>query len=225
MSGDLTTLANVKTLIQITDSSQDALISLLITSVSAQIESYCGRSFGWADYDEILTSNDRQILQCENWPINSITFVKQRGNTLVQGQDYQVYPRYLNSGQVYRGAGWTGASWVRGLTADPYTGEYIYEVSYMAGYLLPGQTPPVLPLVSPSLPADIQLCAMQMVAKVYALSNSGNLGENLNSIKEGGLAYSWDNPAKIPSDLFQVIAGMPVQFAQLLNPYKRWALA
>ena len=224
MSGDLTTLANVKTLIQITDSSQDALISLLITSVSAQIESYCGRSFGWADYDETLASNNRQILQCDNWPINNITFVKQHGNTLVQGQDYQVYPRYLNSGQVYRGSGWTGASWVRGLTADPYTGEYIYEVSYMAGYVLPGQTPPVMPLVAPALPADLQLCAMQMVAKVYALSNSGNLGENLNSIAEGGLSYSWDNPAKIPSDLFQVIAGMPVQFAQILNGYRRWVV-
>ena len=176
------------------------------------------------NYDEILASNDRQILQCENWPINSITFVKQRGNTLVQGQDYQVYPRYLNSGQVYRGAGWTGASWVRGLTSDPYTGEYIYEVSYMAGYVLPGQTPPVIPLVAPALPADLQLCAMQMVAKVYALSNSGNLGENLNSITEGGLSYSWDNPAKIPSDLFQVIAGMPVQFAQILNGYTGWVV-
>ncbi len=72
---------------------------------------------------------------------------------------------------------------------------------------------------------DIQLCAMQMVAKVYGLSSAQNLGENLASIKEGGLAYSWDNPAKIPSDLFGVIAGMPVQFASFLTPYRRWAVA
>src|SRR5512147_1225586 len=215
--GNLTTLANVKTLLQISDNSQDSLLSLLISSISSQIETYCGRSFGYADYDEILASNNRQLLQLNQWPIKKITFIKQSGNTLVAGQDYQTYSQYLNAGQVYRGSGWTGPSWVRGLTADPYTGEYIYEVSYSAGYVLPGATAPTPPPTVDPLPADIELAASLMVSKAYALSNSGNLGENLSSIKEGGLAYSWDNPAKIPSDLFQVIGGMPVQFAQLLN--------
>jgi hypothetical protein len=223
--GNLTTLANVKTLIQISDSSQDSLLTLLIASVSSQIETYCGRLFGYADYDEILASNNRQLLQVAQWPIKQITFIKQSGNTLVAGQDYQTYFQYLNAGQIYRGQGWSGSSWVRGLTADPYAGDYIYEVSYSAGYVLPGATAPTPPPAVDPFPADIELAAMSMVAKAYSLSNSGNLGENLSSIKEGGLAYSWDNPAKIPPDLFQVIAGMPVQFAQLLNPYKRWVVA
>jgi hypothetical protein len=227
MSGNLTTLANVKTLIQMPsgDTSQDALISLLISSVSAQVETYCNRQFGYADYIETLASNNRQLLQLQQWPVNNVAYVKQSGNVLVSGQDYQVYPQYLDCGQLYRGPGWTGSSWVRGLTADPYTGEYIYEASYMAGYVLPGATPPISPLTAPALPADLQLCAMQMVAKVYTLSMSGNLGENLNSITEGGLSYSWDNPAKIPTELFSIIAGMPVQFATLLNPYKKWSVA
>jgi len=223
--GNLTTIANVKTLLQISDISQDSILSLLIGSVSAQIESYCNRSFGYSAYVETLSSNNRQILQLQQWPIKQITFIKQSGNTLVSGQDYQIYPQYLNAGQVYRGSGWTGPSWVRGLTADPYAGDFIYEVSYSAGYVLPGTIAPTPPPMVDNLPADLEFAAMSMVTKAYGLINSGNLGENLSSIKEGGLAYTWENPAKIPSDLFQVIGGMPVQFAQLLNPYRKVAFA
>lgn len=223
--GNLTTIANVKTLLQISDTSQDSILSLLIGSVSSQIESYCGRSFGYADYDEILASNNRQLLQLNQWPIKKITFIKKSGNTLVAGQDYQTYSQYLNAGQVYRGSGWTGSSWVRGLTADPYTGEFIYEVSYSAGYVLPGTIAPTPPPAVDPLPSDIEFAAISMVSKAYTLINSGNLGENLSSIKEGGLAYSWETGKNIPPELFQMTAGMPIQFAQLLNPYRKVAIA
>jgi len=226
MSGNLTTLANVKTLNNINsgDMSQDALINLLISSVSSQIESYCNRQFGYANYIDTIASNNRQLLQLQQWPVNNVAYVKQRGNVLVSGQDYQVYPQYLAIGQLYRGPGWSGASWVRGLTADPYVGEYIYECSYMAGYILPGTTPPVLPLTAPALPADLQICASMMVSKIMALSNSGNLGQNLSSITEGGLSYSWDTNSNSSADLFSITAGMPAQFSSMLNPYKSWAV-
>jgi hypothetical protein len=158
------------------------------------------------------------------WPINKITFVKQNSVTLTSGVDYMLYEQYLSAGQIYRGQGWLGPQYVRGLTADPFAGEYIFEVSYNAGYILPGDSAPV-GVTADNLPYDLQFCTSLMVAKVYGLSNAGNLGENLASVREGGLAYSWDNPAKIPPDLFQVIAGMPVQFASMLTPYKRWSVA
>jgi hypothetical protein len=222
--GNLALLSDVKTLLQInqSDSSTDAILSLLISAVSTQIESYCARSFGVADYIENIPPSNSQQLQLQNWPINTVAYVKDQGSILTPGADYSVYPQFSKCGQIYRPQGWYGLMAVRGLTYDPYASLITLEVSYNAGYLLPGATPitGVLPL-----PNDLQLCCQIMVAKVYELSNNGNLGENLASVKEGGLAYAWDNPAKIPPDLFQVISGMPVQFAQLLNPYKRWVSA
>jgi hypothetical protein len=222
----LTTVADCKTLLQIPsgDTSQDSLLTLLIKSVSKEIETFLSRKLGQDDYLQTLAANNRQILQLYQWPTNTVTFVKESGVTLVAGQDYLTLSQYLEAGQIYRGSGWVGPAWVRGLTADPYAGQLIFEVSYNSGYLLPGDPAP-MGWAGEDLPSDIQLCAMQMVSKVYGLSISGNLGENLASIKEGGLAYSFDNPAKIPSDLFGVVAGMPIQFASFLTPYRRWAVA
>jgi len=223
-----TTVANCKTLLQIPsgDTSQDALLTLLIQGVTKEIESFLSRKLGQADRLETLAANNRQILQLYQWPVNTVTFVKESGVTLVPGQDYLALPQYLEAGQIYRGQGWVGPAWVRGLTADPYAGQLIFEVSYNSGYLLPGDDPPI-GWAGDDLPADIQLCTAQMVAKVYGLSNAGNLGQNLTSIKEGGLAYSFESGGGASSDsaLFGVIAGMPVQFASYLDPYRRWAVA
>ncbi len=222
----LTTLADCKTLLQIPsgDMSSDGLLTLLIRSISREVETFLSRKLGQADYIDVLAANNRQLLQCRQWPINSVAYVKQDTMTLVAGQDYLLLDQFLEAGEIYRGPGWTGPAWVRGLTADPFAGQLIFTVSYNGGYLLPGDTPSDPPSAE-DLPADIQLCVAQMVAKAYGLSQNQNLGENLASIKEGGLAYSYDNPAKIPSDLFGVIAGMPVQFASFLTPYRRWAVA
>lgn len=220
----LTTLANCKTLLGISsgDTSQDAFLTMLIGAVSTQIQTWLSRQLGTASYTEEMAVNNRQVLQMSQWPISTVTSVMEDTVTLVQGQDYLVLPQYLSAGQIYRGSGWVGPSWVRGLTADPYAGQLIFTVAYTAGYVLPGDTP-----ISgvPNLPQDIQLVAGLMVSKIYNLAINGNLGENLQSVKEGGLAYTWDNPAKIPPDLFQVLAGMPIQFATFLTPYRRWAVA
>jgi len=220
----LTTLADCKTLLNIGsgDTSKDALLTLLIGAISTEVETFLSRKLGTTDYVEQVPVNGRQLLQMLQWPINSIASIIESTVTLVPGQDYLLLPQYLASGQIYRGSGWAGPMWVRGLTADPFAGQIIITVSYNAGYVLPGDGP--VTGVDP-LPKDIQFCVSLMVSKAYGLSQSGNLGENLASIKEGGLAYSYDNPAKVPTDLFGIVAGMPMQFATYLTPYRRWAVA
>jgi hypothetical protein len=223
-----TTIPNCKLLLNIPsgDSSQDALLSMLIMATTKQIESFLDRKLGNADYVEVLGVNNMQTLQLKNWPVSDVASVTESLVVLVPDVDYLLLPQYLQSGQIYRGSVWVGPSFVRGLTADPYAGELIFTVTYSAGYLLPGDVAPDPPAISPpELPQDIQLCTAMMVSKAYGLVQAGNIGENLSSIKEGGLAYSYDNPAKIPSDLFGVLAGMPVQFATFLTPYKRWSFA
>lgn len=219
----LTTLSDVKTLLQIPTSvtSFDAVLNLVIKAVSAQIETYCNRTFGVANYTDNLPPGNSQILQLENYPLNSVASIVVQGSAL-SSSEYFLYSQFTPSGQIYKPDGWFGPMATRGLTFDPYAPLITIAVTYSAGYVLPGGTP-----VSgvADLPLDLQLAAMQMTAKVFGLSNTSNLGENLQSFKEGQTAYTWDNPAKIPSDLFQVIGGMPVQFASLLNPYRRWPAA
>lgn len=221
--GNLTTLSDCKTLLQIPTAvtSFDAILNLLIKSVSAQIETYCNRSFAVATYTDNLPPSGSQVLQLENFPLNSVTSIVVQG-TALSSSDYFLYSQFTPSGQIYKPDGWFGPVAARGLTFDPYAPLITIVVTYSAGYVLPGASPVT---GASDLPFDLQLAAMQMVAKVFGLSNANNLGENLQSFKEGQTAYAWDNPAKIPPDLFQVIGGMPVQFASLLNPYRRWPAA
>ena len=218
--GNLTQLADVKTILQIpsSDTSQDALINLVIPAVSAQIESYCNRTFGVASYTENLPPSNSTVLQLQNWPITTVTSVTADGSAMVAGQDYYLYSQFVSSGQLYREPGWYGKMIGRGLTFDPVQPMITIAVVYNAGYNLPGVTPVA---GASNLPLNIQLSAMQMTAKVVELSNSGNLGENIQSISEGAESRTFENPAKIPSDMFSQISGMPIQFALLLNPFKK----
>lgn len=222
MSG-LCTLEDVKTLLQIpaASTSFDSILNLLIRSVSAQIQSYCNRVFGVDDYTDNLAPSGGQVLQLLNFPINTVTSVTVGGSLLDSG-NYFLYSQYKAAGQIYKPDGWYGPMAVRGLTGDPFAPLIEIVVVYNAGFVLPGDDP--ITGVA-DLPEDIQLAAMQMVAWKFGLANTANLGENLSGYKEGQIAYQWDNPAKIPSDLFGVTSGMPIQFASLLNPYRRWAAA
>ena len=219
--GNLTQLSDVKTILQIasSDTSQDAILALLIPAISSQIESYCNRTFGVATYTENLPPNNTTALQLANWPINSVTSITDSGTILQENSDYYLYSQYSSCGQIYRPTGWYGQMLGRGLTFDPFENMIVIKAVYSAGYNLPGMTPVV---GAHTLPSSIQLASMQMTAKAYSLCNSGNIGENLNSISEGAESLSFDNPAKIPSDLFSITAGLPVQFASLLNPFKKF---
>lgn len=217
----LCTLNDAKTLLQIPSltTTFDAVLTLIIKSVSAQIQSYCNRVFGVADYTDNLAPSGAQELQLLNWPINTVASVTVQGS-LLDSSNYFLYSQYQAAGQIYKPDGWFGPVAVRGLTFDPIERLITIAVVYNAGYVLPGDTG-----TAAALPFDLQLAAMQMTAKAFGLSQNNNLGENLSAYREGQISYTWDNPSKIPSDLFSIIAGMPIQFATLLNPYKKWGAA
>ena len=72
---DLTTLANVKEYIDIKseDTTFDSLIERLIEASSAQIESYCNRSFQIQDYSESYDGNTSDIMFLNHTPITSVS--------------------------------------------------------------------------------------------------------------------------------------------------------
>lgn len=66
---------DVKTYRGITSAGQDAQIELLITSVSAAIETFCNRTFGQASYTETRNGNDSDRMMTRNTPITAVTSV------------------------------------------------------------------------------------------------------------------------------------------------------
>jgi hypothetical protein len=71
----LDTLANVKTRIGITGSTDDSLTSLLMSSADAWVGNYTGRDFVGGTYTEYFPGNV-EFLQLANFPVISVTSVK-----------------------------------------------------------------------------------------------------------------------------------------------------
>lgn len=72
---DLTTLANVKGYLNITNSTDDTLLSRLITAASSFIEKILSRTFTAANYNEFYDGNDGATFLLPYYPVNSITSV------------------------------------------------------------------------------------------------------------------------------------------------------
>jgi hypothetical protein len=82
---DLITLSRAKQDIQsITDSSQDSLLSTLITAASDAIEKWCRRNFVSKAFDELYNgSGDRRLL-LRQYPIQSVQSVRYRPVTVLK---------------------------------------------------------------------------------------------------------------------------------------------
>jgi len=84
-ANDLITLARAKQNIQsITDTSQDALLTTLITAVSRAIEKYCRRDFVTTVYDELYNGNGDRRLLLRQYPVISVQSVRYRPVTVVK---------------------------------------------------------------------------------------------------------------------------------------------
>lgn len=179
-------LADVKTLLGITDTTQDDKLNLMIKSASAKIEAYIGYSLGMGSYsDEMHAVNDRQLLQLNHFPLRSVTSVTRNGEEI---DDWKIFPKYARWGRLYRGNGWGGEMYTRGFTYDVVSGVWEYSVSYTAGYYLPNDNGYVEG-ADDSLPYDIVAVCMEFVALKYNYDAMGATG--LKSHSEGHISESY----------------------------------
>jgi hypothetical protein len=82
---DLITLARAKQNIQsITDTSQDALLTTLITAVSDAIEKYCRRRFVSSSFDELYNGTGDRRLILRQYPIQHVKSVRYRPVTVLK---------------------------------------------------------------------------------------------------------------------------------------------
>jgi hypothetical protein len=97
-SYDLTTLANVKTELGLSDGSQDATLKRYIAYASAAAAQYCNRKFQvetiedqiWPASQLTPVAATFETLQLSRWPEVSIVSFTEDGTALVEGTDYVI---------------------------------------------------------------------------------------------------------------------------------------
>jgi hypothetical protein len=169
----LTTLSDLKTFLGITDTSEDTLLSLLITQVSDAIQEYCGRTFGSSSYTEFYCGDGKPYLSLNQRPVTSISNIYldngafwgstsgsfSSGTLLNAGVDYAlVIDQPDNSsrcGLVFNINGWWDVpfTYTPGIIS-PNLGPGVgnIQVTYTAGYA--------------SVPTQIELAANMAIARI-----------------------------------------------------------
>ena len=139
----LTSLANVKALLGITDTSQDSLLELLINAVTDAIEKTCGRRFKKpaSAVTLLLTGTGSKNLFTNDYPIDTITSIKERKSfNSFELIDATKYYADVNAGIIY-------------VDFETIKAPLGYEVIYKAGY--------------DPIPNDLDMAAAQMVVREY----------------------------------------------------------
>jgi hypothetical protein len=205
----LCTLADVKAMLDIGDSSQDAKLNLLIKQASGAIVRHLGYPVARATYTgEKYAINNNQILILNAQPIQSITSITLAG---VAVTDYDISPEYANVGFVYRGGGWCGNFFTRGITNDPVAGFRDIVITWIGGWYLPGDVGYVEDAAS-SLPTDISTAATYAVIEAYRVNMLS--AEGIKAHSEGGM-----------SDTFGDNVGLSTRVRDLLGPFVRTGIA
>lgn len=189
----LTTLDALKAVMGISeeDTSSDNVLLQLINQVSASIERALGRKLRRSIYVERLKGTGTQYLMVENYPIVSVTSIKQAG-VLIDPGLYDITVQG-NAGVIYKDDGWTYYGYPYGLTGDPMTGSRNIEVQYTAGYILPWEATEETPA---DLPADLEGLAQEMVQYAFGkLESGGSAGLKAFAISDVRWEWSEDTPS------------------------------
>lgn len=210
----LCTLADLKTYLGITTNESDSVLEMLIKQNSAMIENYLNYSLARkVNEAEVHSVNNEQLLLLDNQPIQSVYAVTIGGTAI---DDFKVIPKYSSVGMLYRGLGWCGEYYTRGMTYDAVSGVYEIEVSYISGYYLPNDAGYVEG-ASDSLPYDIMSACIIACAEEWNVKV--NNAEGIKSYSEGGQSTTFlDNGTMADSGLSRKVCSM-------LESYKRQAVA
>jgi hypothetical protein len=146
----------------------DALLELLIDSVSATFGARIDRTLAKATYTSLkLDGPDGPDLILPNFPVVSITSIYEDEVLLVENTDY--YVDYA-AGVVHR----IGGNWVKGW--------HEIVITYVAGYVVQGATPGT---GETALPADLKLACMIQVAREWKKTQGSEWGESSRTFPDG----------------------------------------
>ena len=181
-TGDLTTLANVKQYLGVTATTDDALLTRLISAASSWIQVFTNRSFAVASFTDVLDGNGTERAMLQNYPIATLTSVTAREDNGVAIDPLSlvfdartvtiVQPQNFTPGMTYR-------------TRFPL-GKSNLTVVYTAGYA--------------TTPMDIEECCIEMVALRYR--EKDRVGTSSVNVKGESVTFSvMDVPAQVKTIL------------------------
>lgn len=177
----LTTLARQKAYLEITSTSKDALLSVIIGAVSDYIQkTYCHRIFKRTTYtNELYSGQNNESLFLKNFPVISGTFtVQYRASGFNDGDwetiDSDHYFIDYNSGKVTLVGGFN-------------EGTQNYRITYTAGYYLPTAGGSYIEGADTALPVDIEYATWVIVANSFNKRKSR--GVSSESVRDVSVTY------------------------------------
>lgn len=159
--GDLTTLANVKTRLGLTETTTDPLLSSLITEVSTLAQTFIGHSLTFGNYSETFDGAGQRAFTLSTTPVTSVTSVTIGAQVITQVTDL-VSSGFIATPQsvLFRGV------WVQ-------PGIQNVRINYQAGYT--------------TIPADLEMSVIDLICLIFAEHN--RMGQK--SINMGSQSISY----------------------------------
>jgi hypothetical protein len=152
---DLTTLANAKQWLGVTSSSDDAMLSRLVSAASDYIQTWLGRTIASATYTETRDGTGGDRLMFSNYPVTAVTSLSVDGISIPLAANSQ-QPGYL----------WNATS-IRTINGYSFTrGVQNVTVAYTAGYA--------------ATPNEIEQAAIELVSLRY--KDKDRIGQTSKSI-------------------------------------------
>ena len=125
----LTSVANCKQFLGIASNltTDDGLLSRLVTAVSSSIESYLNRTIGQASYTDTVNGNGRRALMLQNFPVTAVasvsvdgTVIPARSSPLTTGFSFDDKFVYLSGYSFCRGYQNVMVQYTAGYVATPF---------------------------------------------------------------------------------------------------------
>lgn len=206
----LTTLANVKEYLSITDTSQDDLLNNLIERSSEWIKNFTQRELELlTDIEEDQDGQGGNEMYAREYPVTDDTTFKleQRdGGTFgsptyaeISTDDYLVYP--LDGRIVYPGG------FIKGYSQ--------YRITYSAGY----ETSP-----SFDIPADLENACIKIVQALYKSRTTTTASGDISSEKLGDYQINFTSGGETGGESISTIVSGNDLINSVLARYKRYAL-
>jgi uncharacterized phiE125 gp8 family phage protein len=178
----LVTADEVENYLQIQTATYDTVIEYLINGVSQQFSTYAGRLFISATYTSLaLTGDGTPTLWLPNWPVTTLTSVKEDGATLTlnthfySDADIGLLTKAMSYGTLYGSMYGYSAGW--SIVKNGIV------VTYIAGYTQ-----------ATTLPMDLKLAALKEIARQYQAFITKDTGESSRSVQ--GSSTSKSNPER-----------------------------
>jgi len=215
----LVSVADIKEVLDITDSAYDTMIERLLSRATARIQNYCGKHLLVQRYDVRTPSYGSVNLYLPHRFIRTLFAVRDSSSTGQTALSSTGYSLDANKGLLYRDEGWEWSAQfnANSIVSDPVVGaEYRrWYLDYSAGFIPSGgkdSTWDGTTDTGQTVPADLQEAAIGLVARSW---RSRLRDPDVASERVGELSITYRD-----SNAVRGSVGIPEDIADLLRPYR-----